>query len=119
MSSGFNSDDLDSFFEIDGVGVVALITGPAVTPPVVQFTKTINVILNVAGNDVPAYTDTIVDTDEPSFLAKSIDVVDVVKGYTVTFPELEAHEDGYGKTYKVERVQKDGAQTTRVTLKES
>lgn len=119
MSSGFSKSDLDSFFDTDGVAVAALITGPEVDPPAEQFTKTINVILSLAGAEVGAYGDTTVYAIEPSFLAKSTDVADVKKGYTVTFPALEAHEDGYGKTYKVtERFEKDGPQAIRVTLKE-
>lgn len=118
MSSGFDKSDLDSFFETDGVGVKAHVLGPAVTPPAVQFSKDINVIFDRGGQAIAPYPETEIDVDDPSFIAKSTDLGDVKKGYTVTFPDLASHEDGYGKTYEVARFSPDGAQTTKVTLKE-
>lgn len=106
-----SADDLDEFFDTDDFATPAAVAGPN------DFTKTINVILDLAGEETGAYGDSIIDTVEPSFLAKSIDIADVKKGYAVTFPELEPHEDGYGKTYKVEKFRKDEAHTTRVVLK--
>jgi hypothetical protein len=121
MSSGFSSEDLDSFFDTDGVAVKGVITGPAVTPPAEQFTKTINVIFSEASQELPLYGDTDVVASEPSFLCKGTDLAGGVDpGMTFTMPDLEAHEDGYGKTYKLTPriVSEGGPQTSRVYLKE-
>ena len=113
MSSGFSKTDLDSFFETDGVGVDAVITGPD------DFTGTLNVIFDLNGQGVSVYGDTDVSTSEPSMLCKSAELADIEPGMQVTFPNLEAHEDGYGKTFKLTaKVVAEGAGTSRIYLKE-
>jgi hypothetical protein len=118
MSSGFDSDDIDSFFELDGVAVVALITGPAVVSPAVQFTRTINAVFDEKSEAVALYGDTDVEAPDPVFECKSTDLAGVKRGMGVTFPEVAAHEEGYGNSYKVERIAAAGVQTSKVYLKE-
>jgi hypothetical protein len=111
-------DDLDSFFDTADFAVAAQILGPPVLSPAHQFNRTLNVVFDENGLAVTLYGDTDVETPAPVFEAKSVDLVDVKRGYTVTFPDLEAHEDGYSKTYKVERIASSGVQTSKVYLKE-
>jgi hypothetical protein len=119
MSSGFSKKDLDSFFDTDGVAVKGVITGPAVTSPAVQFTKTINVIFRGAAQEVPFYGETDVVASEPSFLCQNTDLANVDPGMTFTMPDLELHEEGYNKTYKITpRIVAEGVQTSRIYLKE-
>lgn len=120
MSSGFDKSDLDSFFDTDGVAVKGVITGPAVDPPAEQFTKTLNVIFEENSQSVAVYGETDVEASEPSFLCEAADLADVEPGMTFTMPGLEAHEEGYGKTYKLTpRITAEGVQTARVYLRES
>jgi hypothetical protein len=118
MPSGFSKSDLDSFFDTDGVAVTGVITGPAVDPPAEQFTKTINVIFSEDTQDVALYGDSNMIASNPSFVCKSTDLADVDPGMTFTMPDLESHEDGYGKTYKItSKVIADGGpQAARVYL---
>jgi hypothetical protein len=118
MSSGFDPDDLDSFFDTDGVGVVAVILGPEVISPAVQFTKTINVIFTENTLAVAIYSETNVEAEDPSFECRSTDLANVKRGYGVTFPNLEAHEEGYQKSYEIARIAASGVQTSKVYLKE-
>jgi hypothetical protein len=54
MSSGFDPEDIDSFFDSE-LAVDARITGPAVVWPTVQFTKTIPVIFDENSQGVGFY----------------------------------------------------------------
>src|SRR4051794_3153308 len=114
MSSGFSKSDLDSFFETDGVGVKGVITGPAVTPPAEQFTRTLYVIFSIDNENVDIYGDSNVAAEVPQFLCKTADLADVKARMTFTMPDVEDHEDGYGKTYEITpRMFREGPQMTR------
>jgi hypothetical protein len=132
MSSGFSKSDIDSFFETDGVGVATRIelvdsSGAQVMtdddPPVAAYDKTINTRFREEGKDIDVYSETGVSTSEPSFLCKqtaAADFPDTSSGQwlRVTFPGVESHEEGYGKTYRIEpRILAEGVQSARVYLK--
>ena len=111
--------DLDSFFDTDYFATRGIITGPAVTPPLVQFTRELNVIFDADTNEVALYPETDVAAANPSFLCKSMDLAGVKRGMTFQMPDLAAHEDGYGKTYEITpRILREGKNTSRVHLKE-
>ena len=128
MSSGFSKSDLDSLFDTDGVGVAGRIFtadengDPAMTedePPVPVFLRELNVIFTIGGQDVPVYNETDVATEQPSFLCKTTDLAGVKKGMRFEMPNLESHEDGYGKSYQVtSRILREDSQASRVYLKE-
>jgi hypothetical protein len=111
--SGFDPEDLDSLFDTDDLAVEALITGPS------PFTKTVNAILDMNTLAIDMYGETSVEASDPWFECKSIDLADVKRGMSVRFPNLESHEDGYGKSFEVARIASAGVQTSRVYLKEA
>jgi hypothetical protein len=115
MSSGFESDDLNSFFETDGAAINAVISA---SPPAAPFTKNLNVIFEESSQAVGIYPETNVEANDPSFECKSTDLVGVKRGMQVVFPNLEAHEDGYQKTFEITRIASAGAQTDKVYLRE-
>jgi hypothetical protein len=128
LSSGFSKSDLDSFFDTDGVAVATRIFTPddagnvAMTeedPPAPVFLRSIKVIFSSEGQPVDVYSDTNVEGSDDSFLCKTTDLAGVKKGMQVDFPDLEAHEEGYGQAYEVtSRIAREGPQTSRVYLKE-
>lgn len=110
-----DEEDLDSFFDTDdgGAATQAIITDPADD----DFGPlTINVIFDGDTEGIAVYGDTNVEAPKPSFLCKSTDIASVKRKLAVTFPNLEAFEDGYGKTYKIERIAREGVNTSRVHL---
>jgi len=112
MGSGFDVIDLDSFFETgpQGMAVVAEIDDGMIT---------VAGIFDLAAQDVALAAETGVDTDEPMIECRTTDVVTVKRGMLLTMPDLQPHEDGYGKTYKVVRIAGAmGPQTTRLYLTE-
>jgi hypothetical protein len=129
MPSGFSKSDLDSLFDTDGVGVAGRIFtadddgNVAMSeddPPVPVFLRELDVIFSEDTQDVPMYGETDVVASNPSFVCKSTDLADVDPGMTFTMPDLESHEDGYGKTYKItpKVIADGGPQAARVYLKE-
>ena len=113
MPSGYEKEDLESFFEVDGVGVLGRITGPGPPP----FALDIKGVFDLGWQDVSVYAETGVDTDEPVFECATVELVGVKKGMALTMPDLEAHEDGFGVTYKIERLAPAGVQSTRIFLR--
>lgn len=111
MSSGFAKADLESFFDIDGLGVRGHITGPA------AFVLDVNGVFDLGTLNVVAYPETAVDTDEPSFECAAHELVGVANGMTLTMPDLEAHEDGFGVSYEILELAPAGVQTTRIHLR--
>ena len=115
MSSGFAKEDLDSFFETEGVGIEARI----VLSPSPLTVRIINVAFSADTLEVTLYNETDVVAALPSFLCKATDLAGVARGMQVTFPNLQSHEDGYQKIYEITpRIVSDGTQVSRVYLKE-
>lgn len=109
-----SADELDEFFDTDDFATRGVITSDA-------FTKTLNVIFDADTEEVSPFPETDIVAVKPSFICKNVDLADVEPGMTFTMPDLEAHEDGYGKTYKLTPriVSEGGPQTSRVYLKEA
>jgi hypothetical protein len=129
MSSGFPKADLDSFFDIEpGVGVLAQIFKPDAngdiemdqgTPPAPVFLREVNAIFFSDTQQVSLYPETSVEASDPSLVVKATDVAGVKRGYRVTMPDLEAHEDGYGQTFEITpRNAGESVQTMRLYLKQ-
>lgn len=74
-------------------------------------------IFDSGWQDVSLYAETNVDTTEPVFECASIDVATVKKGMVLNMPGLEAHEDGFGISYRIERLAPAGVQSTRIFLR--
>jgi len=111
MSSGFAAEDLASFFETDGHGIKGVITGPS-------FSRELNGVFDLTSQDMPIYPETNVDADDAIFECKTTDLAGVARGMRLDFPELEPHEDGYGKSFQICRLALAGTQSTKIHLKE-
>lgn len=113
-------EDLVSFFDTDDFATTAHIVSVELDTnnhPI--FDRAIKVIFDEDTQEVGIYSDTDVAAVKPSFLCKSADLAGVHRGLRVTFPNLEAWEDGYGKTYEVTpRIINEGVDASRVYLKE-
>ena len=112
-TSSPDGEDLAAFFDTDDFADECVITGPEVEEPAVQFTRTLNVILNTDTEAVTLY-DTNVESPSPSFHCREIDlmtagVVDVKRGYTATVRGME---------FTIERIAMDQAGTATVFLSE-
>jgi hypothetical protein len=103
MGSGFESADLDTFWET-GRNVDAT---RAVITDGASFHLEVPGVFDVASQDIALGAESGVDVDEPTIKCKATDVAAVRRGMFLTMPDLEAHEDGYGKNYQIKRITGD------------
>jgi hypothetical protein len=116
--TGFDSEDLASFFDTDDFAVEATISDDAPWPP---FSRTLFVNFDENSLAVSPYAELDIEVADPSFLCRSIDLAGVKRGMSVTFefPSNDVYEPLFGKTFLIEKWISQGPGMSRVSLKES
>jgi hypothetical protein len=113
--TGFDSEDLASFFDTDDFAVEATISDGA------QFSRTLFVNFDENSLAVSPYAELDIEAADPSFLCKSIELAGVKRRMSVTFdfPSNDVYEPLFGKTFLIEKWISQGPGMSRVSLKES